>query len=146
MKIKLALFLLLASFSTFTPAEPLIDLSTEQLIALQKNKNALVIDIRTDKEWAATGTIPDSHKLQFFSAEGKYDAEKWLSELENLKTSSDQPIILVCRSGRRSGMVGTMLSKQRNMKNIHHLSNGISSWIKAGNEVKKDCSNQLACR
>ena len=145
MKIKLTFFLLLTLFSSFISAEELINLSTDQLIALQKNQNALVIDIRTEKEWATTGTIPNSHKLQFFSANGKYDAEKWLSDLENLKSSAEQPIILVCRSGSRSGMVGNMLSKQKNMKNIFHLSNGIMPWIKAGNEVNKECSPQQSC-
>lgn len=145
MKIKLTFFLLLTLFSSFISAEELINLSSDQLIALQKNQNALVIDIRTEKEWATTGTIPNSHKLQFFSANGKYDAEKWLSDLENLKSSAEQPIILVCRSGSRSGMVGNMLSKQKNMKNIFHLSNGIMPWIKAGNEVNKECSPQQSC-
>jgi len=145
MKIKLTFFLLLTLFSSFISAEELINLSSDQLIALQKNQNALVIDIRTEKEWAATGTIPNSHKLQFFSANGKYDTEKWLSDLENLKSSAEQPIILVCRSGSRSGMVGNMLSKQKNMKNIFHLSNGIMPWIKAGNEVNKECSPQQSC-
>jgi len=145
MKIKLTFFLLLTLFSSFISAEELINLSSDQLIALQKNQNALVIDIRTEKEWATTGTIPNSHKLQFFSANGKYDTEKWLSDLENLKSSAEQPIILVCRSGSRSGMVGNMLSKQKNMKNIFHLSNGIMPWIKAGNEVNKECSPQQSC-
>lgn len=145
MKINLTFFLLVTLFSCFVSAEELGNLSAEQLISLQKNKNALVIDIRTEKEWASTGTIPNSHKLQFFSSTGKYNAEKWLSELEQLKTSPDQAVILVCRSGSRSGMVGNMLSKQQNMKNIYHLSNGILPWIKAGNEVNKECSSQLSC-
>jgi len=145
MKINLTFFLLLTLFSGFISAAELGNLSAEQLASLQKNKNALVIDIRTEKEWASTGTIPNSHKLQFFSSTGKYNAEKWLSELEQLKTSPDQAVILVCRSGSRSGMVGKMLSKQQNMKNIYHLSNGILPWIKAGNEVNKECSPKLSC-
>ncbi|MCK5829579.1 MAG: rhodanese-like domain-containing protein [Methylococcales bacterium] len=137
MKIKLTFILLFSLFSSIISAEALIDLSTKQLINMQKNKNALVIDIRTEKEWQSTGTIPGSHKLQFFSSEGKYNAEKWLAELNQLKSSEDQSIILVCRSGGRSGMVGKLLIKQQKMKNIHHLSSGITSWIKAGNKVTK---------
>lgn len=137
MKIKLIFTLLLSFFSTIISAAGLVDLSTEQLVNMQKNKNALVIDIRTEKEWQSTGTIPGSHKLQFFSAQGKYDAEKWLAELSKLKSSEDQPIILVCRSGGRSGMVGGMLTKQQGMKSIHHLSSGITSWIKAGGKITK---------
>lgn len=127
-------------------AEDLGLLTSKQLIAMQKSSNALVIDIRTEKEWDATGIIPNSHKLQFFSPSGKYDAKKWLADLNQLKTSNDQAIILVCRSGNRSGKVGDLLTKQLGMSNVHHLSNGLMSWIKAGNEITKDCTNQLACK
>ena len=146
MKIKLGFILLFSFFSSFISAENLINLSAEQLIALQKNQNTLVIDIRTKKEWEATGTIPDSHKLHFFSSDGKYDTEKWLSELDQLKKSADQPIILVCRSGGRSGKVGSMLTQQLGLKNIHHLSNGMMSWIKAGNSVNTECPTKFACK
>lgn len=146
MKIKLSIFFLLSSLSFFTSAAELINLSPEQLVSLQKNNNALVIDVRTEKEWNSTGTIPGSHKLQFFSPTGKSDANKWLAEMNQLKTSEDQPIILVCRSGGRSGKVGNMLVKQQGMKNIYHLSSGISNWIRAGNETAKDCLPNIACK
>ncbi len=138
MKIKLTLFILLSLFSSFIAAQGLVDLTNEQLVEMQTSKNALVIDIRTEKEWNATGTIPGSHKLQFFSSEGKFDTEKWLTDLNKLKSSPDQPVILVCRSGGRSGMLGNMLTKQQGMKNIHHLSNGFKTWGKSGNKISKD--------
>lgn len=145
MKLTLAFFIFLSFFSSLISAEELIDLSAKQLIALQKDKDALVIDIRTEQEWANTGTIPNSHKLQFFSSRGKYNAEKWLADLNKLKTSPDQPVILVCRSGARSGKVGNMLAKQLGMSNIYHLSNGMMSWIRAGNKTNTECTHQLAC-
>jgi rhodanese-related sulfurtransferase len=137
MKIKFTLLLILSFFVSYISAEELTNLSTQQLISMQKEQKAIVIDIRTEKEWSSTGTIPESHKLQFFTSDGKYDVDKWLANLKKLKQSEDQPVILVCRSGNRSGMVGTMLTKQLNLKNIYHLSSGISSWIKAGNKVIK---------
>lgn len=145
MKIKLSFFLFLSFFSSFISAEELINLSAKQLIALQHN-NALVVDIRTESEWLATGTIPNSHKLQFFSPQGKYDTEKWLADLNKLKTSPDQAIILVCRSGGRSGKVGNMLTKQLGMANIHHLSSGMMSWIRSGNKINTECPTQFACK
>ncbi len=146
MKIKFTFFLLLSLFSTLIFADKLIDLSEKQLISLQKNQNALVIDIRTEKEWNATGTIPNSHKLQFFSPKGEYDTKKWLSELNKLKTSKDQPVILVCRSGNRSSKLGNMLTKQLGMKNIYQLSNGMMSWIKTGNKLNTECPIEFACK
>jgi rhodanese-related sulfurtransferase len=137
MKIKFTLLLILSFFISYVSAEELTNLSTQQLISMQKEQKAIVIDIRTEKEWSSTGTISESHKLQFFTSDGKYDLDKWLANLKKLKQSEDQPVILVCRSGNRSSMVGTMLTKQLNLKNIYHLSSGISSWIKAGNKVIK---------
>ena len=142
---QLILFFICSFFTAIISAEELGQLSAEQLITMQKKDNALVIDIRTEKEWNTTGIIPDSHKLQFFTATGKYDANKWLSDLNQLKTSSDQAVILVCRSGSRSGMVGNMLAKKMGVKNVHHLSTGIMPWIKAGNKTT-DCSSKLACK
>ena len=143
---QLILFFICSFFTAFISAEELGQVSAEQLTAMQKQDKALIIDIRTEKEWNTTGIIPDSHKLQFFTATGKYDANKWLSDLNQLKTSPDQTIILVCRSGSRSGMVGNMLVKQFGMKNVHHLSTGIMPWIKAGNKVTTDCLTKLACK
>jgi len=146
MKIKLSFFLLLTFFSSLISAAELINLSNKDLIDLQKNQNALIVDIRTEGEWVSTGTIPNSHKLQFFSPRGKYDAEKWLADLNKLKGSKDQAIILVCRSGSRSRTLGNMLAKQLGMENVHHLSNGIMPWIRAGNEINKKCPTQFACK
>ncbi len=135
MKFKTSFFLLLCFFCNIGVAAELTNLTVKQLAQLQEKQNALVVDIRTEREWEQTGIIPGSHKLQFFAADGQYNAEKWLSDLEQLKSSPEQPLILVCRSGNRSSLVGNMLSKQKQIKNIHHLSNGIQSWIKLGNPI-----------
>ncbi len=124
-------------------AEELGELSNPDFVKMQPE--ALVIDIRTEQEWQQTGTIPNSHKLQFFSAEGKYDTDEWIQKMEALKTNPDQPVILVCRSGSRSSMVGNMLAKQLNMKNIYHLSNGIVHYIKTGNAIQKECTDSKSC-
>ncbi len=145
-KTKVILLLILSCLVPKAIAEGLHNLSPQQLLAMQKNNHALVVDIRTNKEWGQTGIIPNSHKLQFYSPQGNYDTEKWLSNLNQLKTFADQPIILVCRSGGRSSTVGNLLAKKLKMKNIYHLSNGILPWIKAGNNITKDCPTELACK
>jgi rhodanese-related sulfurtransferase len=138
------ILLFLIFFTGSVYAEKLTNLSAEQLLDLQ-SKNALVIDIRTEQEWNKTGIIPDSHKLQFFNANGKFDLDSWLSDLEKLKQSPDQAIVLVCRSGNRTGQVGQLLSQKLGMKNIFHLSSGISQWIKSKHQVTKTCSLQSSC-
>jgi rhodanese-related sulfurtransferase len=146
MKYTIFLYTLLTLFCSVLSAAELTDLNNEQLLAMQHNDGALVIDVRTAQEWQSTGIIPNSHKLEFFNKDGKYNAEQWLNALNKLKSRPDQPVILVCRSGNRSGMVGNFLTKQKGMPNVYHLSSGIQSWIKAGNETDADCPNQVACK
>jgi len=145
MNFKIWLFLLASLFAQLSIAAELKNLSPEQLLDLQQN-NALVVDIRTEKEWQATGVIADSYKLQFFDNKGRYDAKKWLEQLKKQRVSENQPIILVCRSGQRSSMVGSFLTQQAGMDNIYHLQKGMNLWLKQGKMVKKDCLNKLACK
>jgi len=135
------LTLLLASllFSQQLLADNLKAVTPEQLLDMQQNKNALVVDLRTEAEWQASGVIAESHKLQSFDNQGKFDQEKWLANLEKLKSSPDQPVILVCRSGNRSAKVGELLTQQRGINNVYHLENGLQSWIKSGHPVSPNC-------
>ena len=118
-------------------ADSLGQLNPEQLQSLQQSQNALIVDVRTPAEWQASGVIPNSQKLQGFDSNGKFDADKWLSDLQKLKSSAEQPVILVCRSGNRSSKIGEILT-QHGEKNIYHLSNGIQGWIQSGLPVKTD--------
>ncbi len=137
MAIKLILTLIFSLSTTLCLAADLIDLSANQLMTMQKD-NALVIDIRTEKEWNETGIIPGSHKLQFFSSTGDYDLDAWLASLDKLKTKPDQPVILVCRSGNRTRMLGSLLAEKLEIKNIHHLTTGVKKWINNGYGMIKE--------
>lgn len=145
MSYKIFLYLILALCVPFVSAAEPGDLGAEQLAAMQHDQNALIVDIRTEQEWAATGIIPNSQKLEFFDAEGQYDIEQWLDKLNKLRTSPDQPVVLVCRSGNRSGKVGQLLAQKFDIKNIYHLKNGILPWIKTGNPITKDCPDHSVC-
>ena len=120
MNYKTLLFLILAFCAPFVCAAELGELDAGQLAAMQHDQNALIVDIRTEQEWAVTGIIPDSQKLEFFNAEGRYDTEQWLDKLNKLRTSPDQPIVLVCRSGNRSGKVGQLLAQKLDIQNVYH--------------------------
>ncbi len=136
-------FLLLASSLTF--ATELQNLSVEQVEALQKQGKALIIDVRTPGEWKQSGIIPGSKPLQFFDKDGNALTQTWLSQFDKLRKSSDQPVVLVCRSGHRSGLVGRFLTKKLGLKNIKHLSTGIKSWIKAGKPLQSVCQAGSTC-
>lgn len=144
---KTLLSLLLSGFIYCAPllAGELETVTPQQLLDMQQNNNALVVDVRTEAEWQASGIIANSHKLQSFDSQGKFDPEKWLTSLEKMKTSPDQPVILVCRSGNRSGKIGALLTQQLGMKNVYHLDNGLQSWINSGHPVSPNCL-QVACK
>lgn len=108
-------------------ATELKTVSPEQLLDMQQNQNALVVDIRTEAQWQASGILSNSLKLQSFAPQGRFDQAKWVAALEQLKSSPDQPVILICRSGNRSARVGDFLTRQLGMKNVHHLQNGLQS-------------------
>lgn len=126
-------------------ADVLESVSPQQLLAMQQHKKALVVDIRTEAEWQSSGVIPNSHKLQSFDQQGNFDEDKWLSALEKMKSSPDQAVILVCRSGNRSSKIGALLSDKLGMKNIYHLDNGLQSWVKTGHTLSPNCL-QVACK
>lgn len=137
MMLKSFILFLLSLVAPGLLAAELGQVTAEQLQAMQQAEHALVVDIRTEAEWQASGVIPNSHKLQSFNKDGQFDSAKWLADLQKLKTSPEQPVILVCRSGNRSSKVGEFLTQQ-GMTNVYHLSNGIQSWIKSGHPVKSD--------
>ena len=144
-KVKTPFFLFIVLFTGFLSADELVTISSAQLQTMQQ-QNALVIDIRTEQEWAKTGTIPESLKIQFFDKNGKYDLEQWLKQLNERRQSLNQPVILVCRSGNRSARVGKFLTQNMQMNNIYHLGNGLNAWTKEAREIDKDCPTQIACK
>lgn len=145
MKQILTLLFLAVLFSSSAWADALKNVNPEQLLEMQQHKDALIVDIRTEAEWQASGIIANSHKLQSFDNQGNFDQKKWLTELEKMKSSPDQPLILVCSSGNRSNKVGTFLIEQMGMKNVYHLDNGLQSWLKTGHPVSPNCLT-IACK
>jgi rhodanese-related sulfurtransferase len=138
MTYKLSLWLFfLTCFSHCALATELLAISNEQLLAMQKDQHALIVDIRTPSEWNSTGIIPHSQKLESFDKNGNFDLNAWLTQLQKLKSTPEQAVILVCRSGNRSQKVGNILL-QHGQSNIYHLNNGIQSWIKQGFPVTSE--------
>ncbi|PPD35620.1 MAG: rhodanese [Methylomonas sp.] len=132
-------------FSANLAAGELVAVSPEQLLDMQQQNNALVVDIRTEAEWQASGIIANSHKLQSFDSQGHFDEDKWLADLNKMKSSPDQPVILVCRSGSRSAKVGSLLTQKMGVNNVYHLDNGLQSWLKTNHPVSANCT-QIACK
>ena len=101
------------------------------------DKNVVIIDIRTPPEWKSLGIVPTSKTIMFFDEQGKYNIKSWLTQFSKLIKDKNQPFVLVCRSGNRTGQVGSFLANELKYKNVFHLEHGIKSWIKENRKVIK---------
>ncbi len=105
-----------------------VDVNNKQILELSQ-KNIPIIDIRRSSEWEQTGIVPKSILLTFFDKNGKYNFNEWYSKL-SLKVEEGKPIILICRTGRRTRIIAEMMDRKLNFK-IYNSKNGITSWIDA---------------
>ena len=95
-------------------------------LQLINHKNALVLDVREDSEYKA-GHILNSRLVPL----GKLNER--IGELEKHK---DQPIVVVCRSGNRSGTACAILGKN-GFSQAYNLAGGVIAWQKANLPLEK---------
>ena len=105
----------------------IIDVNNKQIQELSKN-NIPIVDIRRSSEWDQTGVVPKSILLTFFDKEGKYNFDDWYEKL-GLEIDAGKPIILICRTGRRTKIIAKMMEIKKFENVIYNAKNGISSWI-----------------
>jgi len=90
------------------------------------NDDALVIDVREDKEWA-DGHIPRATHIPLGQLKAK------LGELEKHKS---HPILVSCRSGMRSARACGLL-KKAGFETVYNLEGGMIAWERANLPVTK---------
>jgi rhodanese-related sulfurtransferase len=84
------------------------------------NDDALVLDVREDKEYAA-GHIPRAKHIPL----GKLSSR--LNELDEYK---DKPVLVTCRSGNRSAHACRLL-KKAGFTTVYNQAGGILAWERA---------------
>ncbi|MDC0037633.1 rhodanese-like domain-containing protein [Alphaproteobacteria bacterium] len=104
----------------------IVDINNEQIIELSKT-NIPIVDVRRSSEWDQTGVVPESILLTFFDKKGNYNFDEWYEELL-LKIDEGKPIILICRTGRRTTIIAKMMDKKFDNV-IYNAKSGITSWI-----------------
>ena len=109
------------------------EVNNQEIIDLINN-NVPIIDIRRPAEWRDTGVIEGSILLTFFDKKGNYNIKEWLHKLKKVAKVGD-PVIIICRSGRRSAIVAKFLDEQAYYTNIYNASGGMISWINSNNET-----------
>ena len=105
-----------------------VNINNDQIRELSRT-NIPIVDIRRSSEWEQTGVVPKSILLTFFDKNGKYNFDEWYANLR-LKINEEKPIILICRTGRRTKLIAEMMDKKLDNV-IYNAQNGITSWIDA---------------
>ncbi len=90
------------------------------------NDDALVLDVREDKEYAA-GHIPKARHIPLGQL------SKRIKELDKFKS---KPILVTCRSGQRSARACGML-KKAGFETVYNQAGGIIAWERANLPVTK---------
>jgi len=90
------------------------------------NDDALVLDVREDKEFAA-GHIPKAKHIPLGQLAGR------LNELDKFK---NKPVLVTCRSGHRSARACGML-KKAGFETVYNHAGGIIAWERANLPVTK---------
>ena len=101
-------------------------ISAHQMKELLERDSVQLIDVRTAEEFYK-GHIENAQKIDFFSA----DFDLKMAALDNFK-----PLILYCKSGRRSAKSASKLADKGYMF-IYDLEGGIIQWIFEGNQIVK---------
>ena len=105
----------------------IVDVNNEQIKELFKN-NIPIVDVRRSSEWDQTGVVPKSILLTFFDKEGNYNYDEWYEKLR-LEIDEGKPIILICRTGRRTSIIAKMMEIKKFDNVIYNAKSGITSWI-----------------
>ena len=90
------------------------------------NDDALVLDVREDKEYAS-GHIPRAKHIPLGQLAGR------IKELDKFK---GKPILVTCRSGQRSARACGML-KKAGFETVYNQAGGIIAWERANLPVAK---------
>jgi len=99
-------------------------MNSDELVEFVELNDAILLDVRTNDEFNS-GHIENSLNIDYFSDEFYINVDK---------LDKNIPIILYCRSGRRSGLSANKI-KKLGFKEIYNLEGGVLEWIEQGNVV-----------
>ncbi|WP_457640097.1 rhodanese-like domain-containing protein [Persephonella sp.] len=100
------------------------DVSAEEFKKLMKEKDVIILDVRTPDEYAKDGHIKGANLIPVQVFQYIY-----LAGLRGKK------VLVYCRSGNRSVSASQMLEKM-GIKNVYNLKGGIIEWKSKGFDVE----------
>lgn len=122
-----------------TSRAEVINIDNDDLKRLQA-QGIQIIDLRTAPEWKQTGVVDKSHLITLFDERGRADPGKWLSEVDRV-AGKGQPVILICRTGNRTGAAARFIDQQSPQRKIYNVTQGITGWQRAGLPVVSQQQN-----
>ena len=133
----LALFTIVGvvSISKAEAQNQLKAVNADELLYAQKN-GAVIIDIRREEEWKATGVIEGAELITAFQKDGSIHPE-FQNKFFSVAVSKETPIVLYCRTGNRTKALGNALISQLGFTDVRHLSYGIKGWKKINHKTIK---------
>ncbi len=90
-------------------------------------RGVAVLDVRRADEWRTTGIVPGSRMITAFDADGLLEPD-FLDKVA-ASVPGDQPVILICRSGNRSGKAARLLTAQLGFQHVYNVEGGIQQWL-----------------
>ena len=113
---------------------PYTNINNTELKLLQ-DEGIPVFDIRRPDEWNKTGVIEGSKLLTFVDSSGRVIPD-FFEHFTN-EINRDDPVILICRTGNRTGTISNFLDKKLSYTKVYNVRKGITDWIKKGNPTVK---------
>lgn len=102
------------------------DVDANGALQLINHKNAFILDVRQPEEYK-NGHLLNSQLIPLGNLQAR------IGELAKYK---DRPIVVVCRSGQRSGSACVTLAKQ-GFTQAYNLAGGVMAWQKANLPTQK---------
>jgi rhodanese-related sulfurtransferase len=128
----LAVVIALASWAAVA-ASPVETVATDDLDALRRS-GAVLIDIRRDDEWRSTGVIDGSYLITAYDTSGNLDPT-FVDRVRQV-AKPDQPVALICRTGRRSSNAARLLTESAEFTHVYNVDGGVMKWLESGRPVE----------
>ena len=94
-----------------------------------------VIDIRRPEEWRETGVVEGSRGMTFLDANGR--VMPGFLETFSAAVGRDQPVVLICRTGNRTGVLARHLVESLGYSQVYNVRDGIMGWLREGRPVSR---------
>lgn len=119
------IYLYIITLLTITFSFSFENINAETFAKLIKEKDVIILDVRTPKEFAEEGHIKGANLIPVQLFRYIY--------LEGLR---GKKVLVYCRSGNRSIMASRALENM-GIKNVYNLKGGILEWKKVGLPIEK---------